>query len=311
VSCLRGYGPARHTKLASPNVHSSDHGPGQRSVRRHRKRRQDANYEYGHGETRNTTTSDSGYYTAPLLDLGRYQVNVEVSGFKSVTRTNITLQVDQVARIDFKLELGSAAESVQVQAEAALLDAATSSLGQVVENRRITELPVNGRNTLAFVELTPGVRMQFAVDSNPYTQALINRGNFSANGGIADANEELVDGAPVSTARAFGIGWQPPVDATQEFKVETNNYSAEFGRSSGAVVNLSIKSGTNHLHGTLYEFFRNSDLDSNPFFQNKAGLPKLPLRYNQYGGSAGGPIKRDKTFYFANVEFFDQRRRSP
>src|SRR5262245_46951504 len=137
------------------------------------------------GVVRNATTTESGYYTAPSLDPGRYQISVQVSGFKPVTRTNIVLQVDQVARIDFRLDLGSASESVLVEAQAPLLDAATSSLGQVVENRQVTELPVNGRNTLAFLQVTAGIRMQAQAGVNENTISVQGRGNFSANGGLS------------------------------------------------------------------------------------------------------------------------------
>jgi hypothetical protein len=259
------------------------------------------------GIVRETLTSSAGYYTAPLLQPGPYEIAVQVSGFKPMVRTGVTLQVDQVARIDFRLELGAANESVTVQASAPLLDAATGSLGQLIENRQITELPTNGRNTLAFVALTPGVRMQGNAGLNPYTVDSNGRGNFSINGGVSNGNEVLVDGAPVTISRSNAPGYLPPVDATQEFRVEASSYSAEYGRSSGGVVNLSIKAGTNRFHGTLYEFLRNSSLDANNFYQNKAGLPKLPLKQHQYGASTGGPIRRDRTFFFASWEGFAQR----
>ena len=259
------------------------------------------------GIARETVSSGTGNYTVPLLEPGRYQVSVAVSGFKQSTRAGITLQVDQVARVDIALELGATSENVLVQATAPILDFETSSLGQVVENRQVTELPVNGRNTLAFLSLTPGIRLQGQAGVNQSTTSVQNRGNFSANGGLANANNVLVEGTSVNIARGNIVAFIPPVDATEEFRVETNNYSAEYGRSSGAVVNLSIKSGTNGLHGTLYEFFRNRDLDANNFFQNKAGLPRPALSFNQYGASVGGPIRKDKFFFFANFEGFNQR----
>ncbi len=258
------------------------------------------------GVARNTVTSGTGNYTVPFLIPGRYDVSVSVPGFKKSTRSGITLQVDQVARVDFALEIGAASESVEVKATGAILDTETSSLGQVVENREVTELPVNGRNTLAFLELTPGVRMQPSAGANLNTISVQGRGNFSANGGLSNANDVLVDGAPVTIARANIVAFIPPVDATEEFKVETNNYSAEYGRSSGAVVNMSIKSGTNQLHGTVYEFLRNRDMDSNLFFQNAAGLGRPALTFNQYGASVGAPIRKDRTFFFANYEGFNQ-----
>ena len=256
---------------------------------------------------RETITSADGYYTVPLLDPGRYQVGVQTKGFQPIVKSGITVQVDQVARVDFRLEIGTSTQTVLVEASAPILDAATSSLGQVVENRQITELPMNGRSTLGFVELTPGVRMQGSAGANPNIIAINGRGNFSANGGVSNANEMLVDGAPVTLGRSNAIGFIPPVDATEEFKVETSSYSAEYGRSSGAIMNVNIKSGTNKLHGSFYDFLRNSDLDSNNFFQNLAGQPIPKLAYNQYGVSVGGPIRHDRTFFFANFEGFNQR----
>ena len=254
---------------------------------------------------RATKTSETGYYTVPLLPPGPYKVSVTANGFRPVTQSNITLVVDQTARIDFALQLGNVTETVEVKESAPLLETENGALGQVVESKQITELPTNGRNTLAFVELTPGVRVQPGSGSNPYLLATNTRGNFSTNGGVSNANEVLVDGAPVTVARSNAIGYIPSVDATQEFKVQTNSYSAEFGRTSGGVVNLSIRSGANQLHGDLYEFLRNDITDANDFFQNAAGLPRLPLKQNQYGASIGGPIRRNKTFFFTNFEGFN------
>ena len=254
---------------------------------------------------RSTKTSDNGYYTVPLLPPGPYKVAVAVAGFRSMTQSNLTLEVDQTARVDFSLVLGEITQSVDVRETAPLLDTENAALGQVVESAQITELPTNGRNTLAFVELTPGVRVQPGSGTNPYVLATNSRGNFSVNGGVSNANEVLVDGAPVTIARSNAIGYIPPVDATQEFRVDTNSYSAEYGRTSGGVVNLSIRSGANQFHGDLYEFLRNNATDANDFFQNAAGLPILPLKQNQYGVAVGGPIRRNKTFFFGNFEGFN------
>src|SRR5262249_24743625 len=188
-----------------------------------------------------------------------------------------------------------------------LLDAQTSSPSHVVENREVTELPLNGRNTLALVALTPGIRTQGEFLQHTATRSFAGWGNFSSNGGVADANEVLVDGAAVTMFLVNAPSLIPPVDATQEFRVQTNNYSAEFGRSSGAGVNNGIKSGTNTLHGTVYEFLRNDKLDANDFFQNRAGQPRPKRTFNQYGFSIGGPVEipkvydgRNRTFFFVN-----------
>ncbi len=258
-------------------------------------------------DQRSQTTNDQGLYTFTALQPGRYRLEADHAGFKKLVQDSIEVRVQQFVAANLVLTVGESSQSVEVAAEATLLDSNTSSLGQVVENRQITQLPLNGRNTLAFVELTPGIRIQGTMGENPATVNYMGWGNFSSNGGLANANEVLVDGAPVTTGGLHAVGYVPPVDATQEFRVQTNNYSAEFGRSAGAVVNLSIKSGTNQLHGSVYEFFRNKSLDANDFFQNRAGQKKPALSYNQYGFSLGGPVVHDKTFFFGNYEAFRQR----
>ena len=167
---------------------------------------------------------------------------------------------------------------------------------------------------LALVQLTPGVRTQGQFEQNSATRSFAGWGNFSSNGGMADANEVLVDGAAVTMWINDQTSLVPPVDATQEFRVQTNNYAAEFGRSSGAVVNIGIKSGTNQLHGSFYEFVRNDKFDANDFFLNGAGQPVPKQTLNQFGFSVGGPVLlpkvyngRNKTFFFVNYEGFRQR----
>ncbi|MCI0627646.1 MAG: TonB-dependent receptor [Acidobacteria bacterium] len=258
-------------------------------------------------EKREAESNDSGFYSFSALPPGRYRLETEKSGFKKFAQEPVEVRVQQFVEIDPGLQVGEASETLEVKGQVSVIDPTTSSLGHVVENRQITELPVNGRNTLAFVALTPGVRIQGGFGDNPATVNFQSWGNFSANGGVAGTNEILVDGAPVTTVLFNGVGYMPPVDATQEFKVQTNNFSAEFGRTGGAVVNLSIKSGTNEFHGSVYEFFRNDALDANNFFLNQAGKPKPALRYSQFGASAGGPIKRNRSFFFANYEGFRQK----
>jgi hypothetical protein len=272
-------------------------------------------------EKRTMLTSEEGSFNFTAVPPGRYRLEVEQTGFKKYIQEPIEVRVQQFMDIPISLELGNTTEIVTVSGETQLIDPTTSSLGQVIENRQITELPLNGRNTLAFVELTPGIRDQGGFGDNPATVNVQAWGNFSANGGVANTNEVLVDGAPVTTVLFHGVGYMPPVDATQEFKVQTNNFSAEFGRTGGAVVNLSIKSGTNNLHGSIYEFVRNDKFDANDFFLNRAGQKRPTLRYNQFGASLGGPLHlprfgeggpaiingRDRTFFFANYEGFRQR----
>jgi hypothetical protein len=265
-------------------------------------------------EIRKQVSDESGEYTFAAVPPGRYRLTLEHPGFKRFVQEPIEIRVQQFLSLDPALEVGQANQTVEVSGQVALLDAATSSLSQVVENREVTELPLNGRNTLALVALTPGVRTQGQFLQNTATRSFAGWGNFSSNGGISDANEILVDGASVTMFLVNAPSLIPPVDATQEFRVQTNNYSAEFGRSSGALVNASIKSGTNQLHGSLYEFLRNDKLDANDFFLNRSGQQRPALTFNQYGFAVGGPVLlpkihdgRDKTFFFVNFEGFRQR----
>src|SRR5690242_15198820 len=232
------------------------------------------------GERRATVTNEAGLYTVPLLQPGKYEISVRKEGFRSLTRADIELHVNQTVRADFTLEVGTVAESVQVTGAVAALQAETSDLGHVIENKQVLELPLNGRNTIALAALAPGVRPQGTFGNNPATGNYTGWGNFSANGGLANANEVLVDGLPATTAAIGGVAMKPAVDATEEFKVQTNNFSAEFDRTAGGIINLSLKSGTNALHGSVYEFLRNDKFDSGDFFTNRAGRNKPVLRYN-------------------------------
>jgi hypothetical protein len=254
-------------------------------------------------------TGPDGRFIAPSLPAGPYSVIVEANGFKRVDRTGIVLQVNQTARIDLVMEVGALTETVEIRAEAPLLESTSSALGQVIENRSITDLPLNARNPYALVFLAPGVIGNVAPQ--------FNQANISINGGRPGANEILADGIPsspplVNPIQGFTV--YPSVDSVQEFKVQTNSYSAEFGRSSGGIINLVFKSGTNTLHGTAYEFLRNSKLDANGFFANQRGLPLTNFKRNQFGGSVGGPVYlpklyngHNRTFFFANFEGLRER----
>src|SRR5437899_9027008 len=265
-------------------------------------------------DVRQQSTNETGAYNFTALPPGRYRLELEHPGFKKFVQEPIEVRVQQFITLNPVLEVGTGMQVVEVSGQVALLDAATSSLSQGVENRQVTELPLNGRNTLALVALTPGIRTQGEFEQHTATRSFAGWGNFSSNGGMADANEVLVDGAPVTMFLVNAPSLIPPVDATQEFRVQTNNYGAEFDRSSGAVVNLSIKSGTNQLHGSAYEFLRNNKLDAKYFFQNRAGQARPKLTFNQYGFAVGAPVwlprvynGQDKMFFFVNFEGFRQR----
>jgi len=260
------------------------------------------------GVARATVANESGNYLITALLPGGYRVSTEAPGFKQVNQGPVTLEVDQVARLDFTLEVGETRDSVTVEASAVLLDSATSTLGTTVENRQIAELPLNGRDPIDLLALSAGIRIQAGFGGKA-VQGGTPGGTwqgYSFNGGIAGSNATLVEGLALDMAQMNSPSFVPPADATQEFRAQTNKFSAEYGRTTGAVVSISIKSGTNELHGSLYEFFRNRDLNANNFFQNRVGNPRAPFNQNQFGGTVGGPIKRDKTFFFVNFEEYRQ-----
>lgn len=260
----------------------------------------------GTGVSRSSTTNEAGNYLITTLFPGRYNVTASAAGFKLMRREALTLVVEQVARVDFRMEVGETRESVTVESTAVLLDAATSTIGTVVENRKITELPLSGRNPLDLIGLSTGIRVQGGFGGKNGSW-----GNFSSNGGLANANQVQVEGLALDLAQMNAPSFVPPVDATQEFRVQTNTFSAEFGRTAGAVVSMTIKSGTNEFHGSAYEFLRNKVLNANNFFQNRAGNARPGLIQNQFGASLGGPIRKDRTFFFANWEEFRLRNLAP
>ncbi len=260
------------------------------------------------GVVRASVTNAAGNYLITALLPGRYRASAEAPGFKQIRREEISLSIDQIGRIDFSMEVGAVQESVTVEASAVLLDAATSTVGAVVQNQQISELPLNGRNPLDLLALSTGIRIQGGFGGKTGS---LNWGNFSSNGGLANSNSVMVEGLALDMAQMNSPSFVPPVDATEEFRVQTNKFSAEFGRTGGAIVNFSIKSGTNQLHGSAYEFVRNKVLNANDFFLNRAGRSRPALIQNQFGASAGGPIKKDKTFFFLNWEEYRNRVPSP
>ena len=258
------------------------------------------------GEVRASRTNATGEFNVPYLQPGTYSVTAAAGGFKSKALSGIILRVDQTANLRITLEIGASTETVEVSASAPLVDSATSSLGQVIENRQIINLPLNGRNPFALGLLSGNTTPMFGMGSNL---------PFIAGGGRFSANEVTLDGVDnntVSNAGAIGrngIAVVPSVDAVQEFKVKTSTFSAEFGHAAGAVVNATIKNGTNELHGVLFEFLRNNALDANNFFSNAAGQPRAPFHQNQFGFAAGGPVwipkvynGRNRLFFFADYQ---------
>jgi hypothetical protein len=253
------------------------------------------------------STNDSGNYTAPGLAVGRYQVQVEADGFKKVVRDGVVLQVNQNARVDIAMELGQVAESVNVTAQAVLVDTGSATLGQVVENRRLQELPLNGRSGLAFTFLTSGVISNSGPTQSGFGDRGVALSSVSINGGPNALNSSMLDGNNNTLSYVGEVSIPPAVDAVEEFKVQSGPMSAEYGFTAGGAINLVTKSGTNQFHGTLYEFVRNDKFDA----RNAYSLTKLPLRYNQYGGAVGGPVIKNKVFGFLNYEEYVLRKSTP
>lgn len=254
------------------------------------------------GAVRSTTTGAYGTYVVPNLPVGSYEVTVEVQGFKRYVLSPVVLEVDQAARVDVTLQPGQVSDSITVEGGAPLIETDQSSVGQVVDNDTISQLPLNGRNFIRLGSLIAGTNT-----GAPGADVVRGRQEgvaLTANGQRAEYNNYMLDGAD-NNETFFGVAVVvPSIDAIQEFKVQTSNYSAEFGRASGAVVNVGIKAGTNQLHGTAYEFLRNDAFDARSFFS--VGL--TPLRQNQYGFSLGGPLVRNKVFLFGNYEGQRERR---
>ena len=251
---------------------------------------------------RKTTTDSQGEFVATELKPGTYTVAVEREGFKTAMQTAFKLDVNQVVRVDFALEVGSVSEQVIVTAAEPLVESETSSIGQVVEEQRVHELPLNGRNFVELAYLTPGVNQgpQGAVQQGGIPENQRGTGSIQANGLTATNNNFLLDGFDNNEQQIGFQVIQPPIDAIQEFKMQTSNFSADTGRG-GAVVNVVLKSGTNRLHGSLYEFVRNSAFDAkNPF--DDPTLPIAPFKQNQFGGSFGGPIFKNRTFFFGDYQ---------
>jgi hypothetical protein len=258
------------------------------------------------GVERKTTSNELGYYRIPLLEPGKYRMTVQKPGFKPVTRAEIVLEVDQVARIDFVLEVGEVMQRVEVQATALLIQSETTEVGQVIDNKRIVEMPLNGRNYLELAQFAVGVLPARQVGKG--SRSAQDDTNYMAVGVHAYQNVVLLDGNDNSSRASGGpLGSEaqaviPPVDSVAEFKVVTNNTSAEYGYRLGGKTLVSTKSGTNELHGSLYEFLRNDQFDGTNFFANRAGRTKPTYRQNQFGGTVGGRVIKNRTFFFGSYQ---------
>ncbi|MFB3827197.1 MAG: carboxypeptidase regulatory-like domain-containing protein [Bryobacteraceae bacterium] len=248
------------------------------------------------GSIRTTSTGPDGAYVLPVLPVGSYSIKIETPGFKIFTQDGVQLTSNENVRVDARLEVGSVSESVSVTAEAPLVDSRSSVVGTLIDTRRITELPINGRNVIALAALLPGASQV----SSPQTFTGDRSGpTVSMSGSRGNQNLFLFDGAHFNAVfRNTGLNYPPP-DALAEVKVLTNSYSAEYGRNAGSIFNVVTRSGTNDFHGSAWEFLRNQALNARSFF---APSRKPQLIQNQFGATAGGPIRKDKLFIFGSYE---------
>ena len=252
-------------------------------------------------------TGDAGLYRFVTLNPGQYRLEAMSAGFKQFVQEPIGVEVEANVRIDPIMEIGEVTEVVEVTAETPLLQSQTASLGQVVESRKVTETPLNGRNVLNLVALVPGVVPQGQSMQSPTGVNIFAWGNYQMGGGQSNQSATTIDGGPVNLGYVNLLALVPTQDSIQEFKVQTNALGAEFGRFAGGVINMTTKSGGNQFHGTAYEFLRNKALNSNTFFNNASGIGRPSFTQNQWGANIGGPIVKDTLFFFSSYESYRQR----
>ncbi|MBL8178889.1 MAG: TonB-dependent receptor, partial [Bryobacterales bacterium] len=243
------------------------------------------------GTVRQAASNDRGDYIASQLAIGGYTVAAERQGFKKFVQTGITVQVDENRMVPITLQLGDVAESVTVEAQAVQVDTRTGTLKEVVDSKRIVELPLNGRNALQLQLLVPGAGAVAGAGQGQNS-------TISINGSRQNGNNYVLDGGDNHDPYFNSPSVFPPPDALEEFSIQTNSYSAEYGRNAGALMNAVTRSGTNQFHGSLFEFLRNEKLNARNFFANS--IP--PFKRNQFGGTIGGPVRRDKTFFFFSYQ---------
>ena len=237
-------------------------------------------------ETRVATTNKDGSFQLLALPIGNYKVTAEHTGFRTVISTEQKLLINQALRIDFKMEVGMETRTIEVGAEAAPVETVNPTLGQSISGRVITNMPLNGRDMLDLALLQPGV-----TESNDDNTGA---GNYSIAGGRTDSVTFLLDGGNNNDLLDNSNLLDPNPDAIAEFRLLTSDYTAEYGRNGGGIISIVTKSGTNQIHGSLFEFLRNRAFDANDYFNNRLGIPRLDLKRNQYGATLGGPIRKDK-----------------
>lgn len=268
-------------------------------------------------DTRTTVSNADGLYRFVNVPPATYRITCASKGFETLTHSPITLEVQSTIEVNLGLEIGSAAVTVQVSSETPLLQPATSSLGQVVDQRETNELPLNGRNPMSLAALVPSVVPQGGASQTPTGGNPFGWGNYQIGGGMAGQSATYLDGSPVNASYDNLTALIPTQDSLEEFKVLTNTLPPEYGALAGGVINFTTKSGTNLLHGNAWEYLRNRVLNANTYFGNLDGLQRPPFNQNQFGFNLGGPIYiphlydgHDKAFFFVNWEGFRLRQGS-
>jgi len=263
----------------------------------------------GTNETRTMQSSSAGTYSFPNLIAGIYRVEVQTQGFKQFIQDNVEVQVDVATRVDAKLQVGNVTESVLVTTEAPPLQTDSASLGTTISQTEVESIPLSGRNVNNMLTLVPGVVAQGGTYGNAVSNQAggartnaIGFGNYAIGGGFGNQSSFYIDGVASNAPAGNLNSLIPTQDMVQEFRVVTNNVGAEYGSYAGGIINLTTKSGTNKFHGTAYEYLRNKVLNANDYFSNQAGLARVPLIQNQFGGTFGGPIVKDRTFFFFGFE---------
>jgi len=254
-----------------------------------------------HGTAYPTTTDGGGHYNLPRIPVGNYEVRVENPGFQAAVESPIVLVLNQVAKLDFQLKVGNVNQTIEVSTAAPVLQTETTQLGTILDARTNVTLPLATRNYNQLTLLAPGA---ITTDPSEFTgpQSTFNSGRPYINGNREESNTYYLDGMNNDQVSENDVGFAPSVDAIQEFNLITQNASAEWGNFMGGIVSVSLKSGTNQFHGDAFEFLRNDKLNANQWANNFSGVPRQLLRWNEFGGTFGGPIKKDKLFFFADYQ---------
>ena len=259
-------------------------------------------------ERREGVSAEDGTYRFVNLVPGTYRLEVELTGFQRYVRDQIQVSVQTTPRIAVTLQLGSLQETISVSGEAPQLQTEGGSVGTIVGTRAVQELPLNGRNVLNLITVAPTVVPQGGSEGSLTGKNVFAAGNYQIGGGVANQSATLYDGVPLQdTAYGNIVVLTPSPEAVEEFRVQTNNSSAEFGRFTGGVINMASRSGTNAFRGSAFEYFRNKALNSNTFFGERAGLDKPPFTQNNFGGVLGGPVMKNKLFFFSSYEGYRNR----